>query len=129
MPVLQARIVTDRPGRYLRQFCKHAAAMGSGRMHRFRRHGDAPAGPGQVRVSAEYSDTAGTVVFAPWGRAELAAGDTGLLIRVDAADDDAAARIRTIIENNLRRFGRGQLAVDWQVDTGDSTPPTEADRC
>ena len=37
MPILQAQIQTERASRYLVQFCKHAAAMGSGghspRMH------------------------------------------------------------------------------------------------
>ena len=29
MPALQGHVITDRPDRYLTQFCKHAAAIGN----------------------------------------------------------------------------------------------------
>ena len=35
MPIALARIETQRPSRYLGQFCKHAAAMGGRRSARF----------------------------------------------------------------------------------------------
>jgi hypothetical protein len=75
-------------------------------------HDGAPTGHG-VSVTAQWTDTAGSVVFAHWGRAELEARKDALLIRLDAVDDDAAARMRTIIDNDLERFGRKQLAVEW----------------
>jgi hypothetical protein len=111
MPLLQAHIATDRAGRYLTQFCKHAAAMGSGRAHRFRMHGGSPAGRSEVRVTAQWTDTTGGVVLDPWGRVDLEAADDRLLILLNAVDDEAAARMQKIIGDDLHRFGR--LAVEW----------------
>jgi len=113
MPALQADITTDRASRYLAQFCKHAAAMGSGRVHRFRMHGGAPTGRGEVRVTAQWDEHTGTVDFDPWGRAHLEARPNTLLVRLDGADDEALTRMRTIIDNDLNRFGRTPLTVVW----------------
>jgi hypothetical protein len=135
MPISQAHIATDRAARFLTQFCKHAAAMGSPRAHRFRmparpagRHGH-----GHVEVTAQWAESTGTVVFDPWGRAELEAGPDLLAIRLDAADPDAMARMQQIVGDDLDRFGRGQLRIQWQpadpdTDSAASTGPVEPER-
>lgn len=109
MPVLQAQIQTDRASRYLVQFCKHAAAMGSGshsaRMHMRR----------EVHVAAEWSETSGRVTFGPWGEATLTADSNSLLVRIDAADEDGLTRVRDIIGGDFARFSRRDpLVVAWQ---------------
>ncbi|MCX4091682.1 DUF2218 domain-containing protein [Nocardia sp. alder85J] len=119
MPVLHARIATDRAARYLAQFCRHATAMGDGRGHRIRRHGGAGARPAAVRVT-EFGDTRGVVEFEPWGRAEFTAEPALLSIRLDAADAAAAARLCAVIGDDLRRFGR--LDVEWVAAEPESAP-------
>ncbi|WP_155981352.1 DUF2218 domain-containing protein [Nocardia sp. BMG111209] len=115
MPVLHARIDTGRAARYLVQFCRHAAAMGDGRAHRFRGHGAAESVP---RVTAQWDDATGQVVFDSWGRADLTAGPDALSIRLDAADDDTAGRLCRIIAADLHRFGG--FTVEWVAAEPDS---------
>jgi hypothetical protein len=43
MLTAEAQIDTERPGRYLTQLCRHAAAMGCARGHRLRAHAGAGA--------------------------------------------------------------------------------------
>lgn len=120
MPALSARIDTDRGSRYLTQFCKHAAAMGAGG-HGPRMHLSAILERRQVQVSAEWTDTSGTVTFTPWGRCTLSAGESALDIRIDAADEQGLAQIRDVITRDLERFSRREpLTVAW-------TEPDEAD--
>ena len=52
MRIAEARIDTDRPSRYLVQFCKHAAAMGSGRGHQLRAHAEGVSATGRVTIRA-----------------------------------------------------------------------------
>lgn len=111
----------DRPGRYLVQFCRHAAAMGrTTGGHRPPPHA-AVAG---LQVSAEWTDTDGVVTFTPWGRCTLHATGTALTLRVDATDDDALHQIQDIIARDLHRFGRRQnLTITWQPSLdGDAGP-------
>jgi hypothetical protein len=116
MPILYARIQTERASRYLVQFCKHAAAMGGGG-HTPRMHLHATMARRQVQVAAEWSDTSGTVTFTPWGQCMLAA-DTGTLtltLRIDAVDEDGLAQIRDVIDRDLERFSRRDpVTVTWQ---------------
>jgi hypothetical protein len=124
MPFTHAQIPTERASRYLVQFCKHAAAMGSGG-HTPRIHRHAAMARGEVRVAAEWSDTAGTVTFTPWGRCGLVADKDTLTVRIDAADEDGLAQIRDVVERDLQRFSsRDPITVTWQgsVDTGTSKP-------
>ena len=120
MPVLQAHIRTERGTRFLVQFCKHAAAMGSGgHSARMRLHSRP-----EVQVAAEWSDSSGRVTFGPWGHATLTADDNSLTVRIDAADEDRLTQIRDIITRDLERFSRRDpLAVAWQrLESPDAAP-------
>jgi hypothetical protein len=108
-----AIVETDRPGRYLVQFCRHAAAMGkAGGGHGPRLHaaGAAPAA-GALQVSAEWSDTHGVVTIAPWGRCLLRAAERTLTLRVDAPDQEALERIQRIVS---RTSNASVCANDWR---------------
>jgi hypothetical protein len=115
MLIAEACIDTDRPGRYLVQLCKHAAAMGSGRGHRLRMHGDEANAVGDVTVHAEWSDNLGTVTFDPWGQCRLKAEEASLLVQVQAVCVDDLRRIEEIVTNNLVRFSRHQMVIAWRA--------------
>ena len=126
MPILHARIETDRASRYLVQFCKHAAAMGNGG-HTPRMHLHATMARRDVQVTAAWTDTAGTVTFTPWGQCTLAADVGSLVLRIDAADEDGLARIRDVIDRDLERFSRREpMTVTWLPSdaSGATTPET-----
>jgi hypothetical protein len=114
VPVSHARIETERPSRYLVQFCKHAAGMGAGgHAARMRQH--AGAARGDIQVTAEWCDSHGAVTFNPWGRCELTADESALTVRIDAADEDGLRQIQDIITRDLDRFSRRDpLAVTWR---------------
>jgi hypothetical protein len=129
MPILETHIETERASRYLVQFCKHAAAMGSGG-HSPRMHLHGTVARREVQVAAEWSDTSGTVTFTPWGLCTLNA-DTGILsVRIDTADEDGLAQIRDVVTRDFARFSqRDPLTVTWQrSDDPDAAPfrPTGA---
>ncbi|WP_176731844.1 DUF2218 domain-containing protein [Micromonospora rhizosphaerae] len=127
MPILQAQIQTDRPSRYLVQFCKHAAAMAGGG-HTPRMHLHATTARREVQVAAEWSDISGTVTFTPWGQATLTAGGNTLTVRIDGADEDGLARIRDVITRDFERFSRrNPLTVTWQrSEPRDAAPVRQA---
>lgn len=112
MPTAEAQIETDRPSRYLTQFCKHAAAMAGG--HGPRIHLRAVLGHREVQVHAEWSETHGVVTFGPWGQCTVTATAATLILRVEATDEDNLERIQDIITRDFNRFGRRErLTVDW----------------
>jgi hypothetical protein len=114
MPILIAQIPTERASRYLTQFCKHADAMAS-EVHRPRMHLHGVLARRDVGVSADWTETRGTVTFSPWGRCTLDATADTLALRIDATDDDGLDRIRDIVTRDLQRFSsRAPLTVTWQ---------------
>jgi hypothetical protein len=116
MLTAEARIETERASRYLRQLCKHAAAMAGVHGHRIRSHdsGD-PLGRGEVHLHVDASDDQGIITFDPWGRCTVRASGTTLTVRVDATDQQNLHRIQDIITRDIGRFGRrDQLTVTWQ---------------
>lgn len=127
MLISETTISVDRPGRYLVQLCKHAAAMGAtGGGHRPRAHAVAGAlGRGDLRVQAEYSDTQGIVTISPWGRCTLRANAETLTLRVEANDETALRQIQQIVTRDLERFGRrDQVTITWPpLDTSDTNTP------
>ena len=114
MPSSEAHIATDRPSRYLIQFCKHADAIGGPKGHRLRMHSENAAAFGQLTVRAEWSDTLGVVSMRPWGQCRLQAGPSTLSVRIDARDDDTLRRIEQLITNDMDRFSAHRLTLTWQ---------------
>jgi hypothetical protein len=113
MPILEGRVETERPSRYLVQFCKHAAAMGGGG-HSPRTHLHGGAARRDVQVQAEWSDTHGTITFIPWGRCAIAAEESILTLCIEAGDEDGIRQIQDVITRDLDRFSRRDpLAVTW----------------
>ncbi|MBT2225765.1 DUF2218 domain-containing protein [Nonomuraea sp. NEAU-A123] len=124
MPILKAQIETERASRYLVQFCKHAAAMGRGGGHTPRMHLRGMMDRRELQVTAEWSDTEGTVTFAPWGQCTLAAEAGALTLLVEAADEDGLRQIRDIVSRDFERFSRRDpLTVTWhRSETSDAAP-------
>ncbi|MEU6428517.1 DUF2218 domain-containing protein [Microbispora sp. NPDC046973] len=111
---MHAQIQTERAGRYIVQFCKHATAMGSGG-HIARMHPHAPTARRDVQVAAEWSDTSGTVTFTPWGECTLTADAGTLTVRIDAPDEEGLAQMRDIVTRDFERFSRREpVTVTWQ---------------
>ena len=114
MLTAEAQIETERPSRYLVQFCKHAAAMGATHGHGPRVHLRAMLGRREVRVYADWSETHGVVTFDPWGRCTATANADTLTLRVEATDEENLGRIQDVITRNFTRFGRrARLTVAW----------------
>ena len=114
MPSVEARIATDRPSRYLRQFCTHAATIGDGHRatNRHMRHAREPRAVG---VQAEWSDSRGVVTFTASDRCTLTAGTGVLIVRIDAADADSLRSIQRLVSDDFARFGRRDgLDVNWR---------------
>ena len=115
MLIVEARIETEQSSRYLVRLCTHASSMGRAQGHGPRVHLSEALSRGEVDVRAQWSDTHGTVTFSPWGRCEIAATPTALLLRVEAADEDYLRRIQDIVTRDLDRFsGSEQVAIDWR---------------
>jgi hypothetical protein len=122
MLTAEARVETDRPGRYLTQLCQHLSnrgrhlGTGKGRLSRHRPGGHQgddphPVTAGQVRV--EWTETEGTVTF-PGGQCAMRAADGALLLRAEAADGAALEFIENLIGSHLGRFSRrAPLTVTW----------------
>jgi hypothetical protein len=123
MLIAEARVETDRPGRYLTQLCQHLdnkgrhLGTGKGRPMRHR-----PGGhqvdhrrPGLAeQVQVEWSQATGTVTF-PGGQCAMRADSGGLMLRAEAADADTLELIENLITSHLGRFSRREpLTVTWQ---------------
>lgn len=124
MPSAEARITVDRPQRYLRQLCDHAAAVEGGGAHAHPAHSSARSPiDASVQVRVDRSGDAAVVTFGPWGSCSVRAAADTLTLRVDATDEAARQRIQDILTADLERFGRrANLAVVWHVPTGPILP-------
>lgn len=127
MLITKAQIETERPSRYLVQFCKHAAAMGgSTGGHGPRVHLGGMLARSEVQVRAEWSDTHGTVTFTPWGQCTLQANVNTLSLCVEATDAENLRRIQDIVTRDLDRFSRRDpLMVSWHQLTASSVAAGE----
>lgn len=81
MPTAATRFETPNASRYLGQLCKHFAH----------------------KVEVDYDATTGRAALPP-GPAVMEADDTGLTMRVEAADADGLNRAKFILEDHLKRF-------------------------
>jgi hypothetical protein len=110
MPTSEALVETDRPSRYLVQFCRHAESISHSGRHLH-------AGRGRTRPEephVEWSDTDGLVDFG-WGKCVLRASAGTLTLRAEADDDENLRRVQDLVAGNLGRFGRrDHLAVEWR---------------
>jgi hypothetical protein len=106
MLIAEARVDTERAGRYLVQLCQHVDKMGRARP--------------QLQAHAEWSDGRGLISLG-WGRCMLWALPGVLTLRAEAADEDALRRVAYPIGARLVGIGRrDHLTVTW-------TPPRSAD--
>ena len=106
MLIAEARVQTERSGRYLVQLCQHVDKLG--RAHP------------QLQAHAEWSEDRGLISFG-WGRCMLRALPGVLTLRAEAADEDALRRVESPIGARLVGIGRrDHLTVTW-------TPPRSAD--
>lgn len=122
MPTSEALVRTTNPNRYLTQLCKHASAMGQARHFGARIHLGAQLDRGEVQVSAEWSDTRGTVSFRPWGTCALTTTGDTLALRAEGIDEDGLLSIQDVITRDIERFGRREhLTVEWQREQNPET--------
>jgi hypothetical protein len=120
MLTAEARVETDRPGRYLAQLCQHLSNkgrhLGSGRAgHQPGGHQSEHPPPGPPEhVQVEWTETDGTVTF-PGGQCAMQAGRDALLLRAEATDPGTLEFIKNLISSHLGRFSRREpLTVTWQ---------------
>ena len=93
MSVSEARVATSSASRYLTQLCKHWS-------HKF---------------DVTYTPEAGRVPFGPDRACTFKAEPELLLMRVEAADEDALTRLEGVVVEHLKRFAfREDLGeVQW----------------
>jgi hypothetical protein len=133
MLIAEARVETDRPGRYLTQLCQHLSNKGrhlgteEGRQMRHRpggRRGNHPQPGPAEQVHVEWSETEGTVTF-PGGQCVLRASGNALLLRAEATDTATLEFIENLIASHIGRFSRREpLTVTWQRAGATATQPS-----
>jgi hypothetical protein len=91
MPSSTATVATDRPARYLKQLASHFSQRANGEI-----------GTDHARVDFDF----GTLV--------LDTADGSLVMRAEAADPEALARVEDVAARHLIRFGqKDELQVEW----------------
>jgi hypothetical protein len=112
MPTAEARIPTDRPGRYLVQLCKHFTNKGRHLTHRPRTHTLPELRPDQIQV--EWTDSDGTLRL-PWGQCTLQAVPGALRVCAEADDRENLERLQDLVDTHIARFSRRDpLRVEWE---------------
>jgi hypothetical protein len=107
--IAEARVVTERSGRYLVQLCQHLNKV-------------AQRNP-QVQAHVEWSDDRGQISFG-WGRCTLRAGPGVLTLRAEAADEEHLHRLEQRIADRLEQVGRrDRLTVTWTPPRGAGEQP------
>lgn len=109
MLITEADVVTDRPGRYLVQLCRHVSLV-------------ARASP-QMRARVEWSDDHG-VIDVGWGRCTLLAAPGVLTLRAEAGDEASLRQLQQRVGCRLEQVGiRDRLTVAWAAPrTPDGQP-------
>jgi hypothetical protein len=93
MLIAEARVVTERSGRYLVQLCQHLNKA-------------AQRNP-QLRARVEWSADRGQISFG-WGRCTLRADPGVLTLRAEAADEGHLHQVQQRIAHRLEQIGREQ---------------------
>lgn len=116
MPSTEARVRTDRAGRYLAQLCRHTARITDLDHPNHHASGSAATRPRRT----EFDDTDGVIEFDAGRCTVQATGDE--LILLARADDVRSLRlIQAAIAARLEQIGgRDQLSVTWQPRSGDA---------
>jgi hypothetical protein len=152
LPAVEARIATDRPGRYLAQLCDHMRQLGAaghrvhtrsdhgGPNHAGGEHGNGDHADGDHSIGApaarendppprarrvESTDTEGVIDF---GNAlcTLSAQDSLLTLRLAAGDPRTLSRLQDAMARTLERVGRRDgLSVVWTARPPEG--PSQAD--
>jgi hypothetical protein len=95
----EARIETERPGRYLVQLCKHVDQLA--RTH------------AEMEAHVDWTEGHGVIDFG-WGRCTLDAGPGVLKLRAEAVHEEGLQRIQRRVTERLEGFGRrDRLSVTW----------------
>lgn len=98
MPRSEARVATDRPGRYAKQLASHLG-------RKVTAHWDAEAGRGELTFGA--------------GTATLLAEPDALLLTVEG-EAQSLPQLEDVVGRHLVRFGgKDELVVEWQRDNGE----------
>ena len=91
MKSAKAIVTTDRASRYLQQLAKHFAH----------------------KVPTEFTPEAGRIEL-PMGLCQLAAQDGVLTMTVEGEDEEAVAKLESVVEKHLLRFAfRGAPKIEW----------------
>lgn len=99
MLIAEARVVTERSGRYLVQLCQH--------LNKAARRNP------QMQARVEWSDDRGQISFG-WGRCTLRADPGVLTLRAEAADEEHLHQLEQRIADRLEQVGRrDRLTVTW----------------
>jgi len=120
MLTTEAQVQTDKPGRYLAQFCRHASQMGGRLRHRPPSHGGGGTRPEMRHV--EWSETSGSLIL-NWGQCTLQATPGTLTLCAEAADAENLTRIQDLVTERLEKFGRrDHLTVAWRRTPAGGNP-------
>jgi hypothetical protein len=114
MPTAEARIVTDRPSRYLVQLCQHVNSIYSkGGLVSHRRRRRLVAGGTQERPDVpprvEWSETQGSISFDA-GNITMQASPGALILRAESADEESLPRSARIAQGAGRAGALGSPA-------------------
>ncbi|HEX3348129.1 MAG TPA: DUF2218 domain-containing protein [Acetobacteraceae bacterium] len=91
MPSSEAHVAMATPTRYLTQLCKHF----------------------EHRLPVTHDGAAGRIAFEA-GTCDLRASADALVMRCDAADDEALARVQDVVARHLLRFAfRDPPEIVW----------------
>jgi len=90
--VSEARVATEKAGRYANRLCKHFAH----------------------KIRAAWTPPEGLVEFPGLGTCRMTASPEELILRVEAPDAERLEKARRVVGAHLERFGKREgLAVGW----------------
>jgi hypothetical protein len=98
MLVAEARVATERPGRYLDQLCRHLSQV---------------AQQFPMQASVDWSDDHGVIIIGG-GRCALYVYPGVLTVRAEAPDEESLLQLKDRIVGKLEQIGRrDRLTVAW----------------